>query len=317
MVQHAAGNRGVTIIVPVFNRAQCLLRTLRSIPEEFRLIVVDNGSTDGSAKIAADFCQQRPAAVFAEEHEAGAPAARNRGLALCKTPWVYFFDSDDEFTSLPTPPEIPESPENTENRGTPLPTAPLDLICFPVRMIVDGRERTRDYRPTADAATHVLSAMLSTQSMLFRTAWLRAIGGWNNGCRIWNDWELGLRALLNKPRLQWVTDEPRHRIYVHPDSITGPSYSARTEAIETSLAEAYADVRRAINTDGHNDSRRTLRALDFRVAIVCGTLRREGSPAAADSIRRLTDHPCRTLRLLEWSVAHGLRGAWRIALALL
>lgn len=304
----------VTIVIPVYNRAEYLLRTLQSVPADYPLIVVDNGSTDGSVALARDFCSQRPGAIFAEESESGAPAARNRGLALCQTEWVYFFDSDDEFTSLPEIPESPENleiPDNPENSEPPLSSVPLDLICFPVRMIVDGKERTRDYRPTADAATHILTAMLSTQSMLFRTEWLRSIGGWDNRCRIWNDWELGLRALLHRPRLQWISiDEPRHRIYVHPDSITGPSYSARSEAIRGTLAVAYADAREA-------GDERTLRALDLRTHIVCGRLRREGAPEAAASLRPLLQRSTWLGRCLELYVVLGGRGAWRLALAIL
>lgn len=285
----------LTIIIPVFNRAAFILRTLETLPTDVPLIIVDNGSTDGTAQIAAEFCGRHPMATFVSEPTQGAPAARNRGLALVETEWVYFFDSDDEFTSLPA---LPAAASN------------LDMLCLPVTMIVDGRERIRDYSPTADAATHVLNGMLSTQSMIFRTAWLRNIGAWDNRCRIWNDWELGLRALLHRPRLLWITDEPHHRIHVHDDSITGPSFSARWEAIRDTLAIAYDEAREA-------DDRRVLRALDFRLAIVCGTLRREDNTAAADELRRLTAHPRRSLRLLEWSVAHGLRGAWRIALALL
>lgn len=284
----------LTIIIPVYNRADYVLRTLQTLPPDVPLIVVDNGSTDGTAQLAADFCSRRPMATFVSEPTQGAPAARNRGLALVETEWVYFFDSDDEFTSLPSVDDAT--------------AAANDMLCFPVRMVVDGKERTRDYRPTADAATHVITGMLSTQSMIFRTEWLRSIGGWDNRCRIWNDWELGLRALLHHPRLQWITNEPRHRIYVHDDSITGPSFSARWEAIRGTLAIAYAEAR-------HADGQRVIRALDFRTAIVCGTLRRQGATTAADKLRELMAHPRRALRLFEWTVAQGLRGAWRIALA--
>lgn len=283
----------VTIVIPVYNRAGTLLRALQSIPETYPLVVVDNGSTDGSVAIAADFCRQRTGAVFSEEPQSGAPAARNRGLALCETEWVYFFDSDDEFTSLP---EVSDAM-----------AAALDMICFPVRMVVDGKARVRDYRPTADAATHVLSAMLGTQSMLFRAEWLRSIGGWNNRCRIWNDWELGLRALLHRPRLQWICDEGHHRIYVHDDSITGPSYSARSEAIAATLQVAYECA-------AETSDERTLRALDLRTSIACGQLRREGSPAAADALRPLVKRPSLLARSLENYVRLGGRGAWRIAL---
>lgn len=310
MEGHAARHMQLTIIIPVRNRADYILRTLQTIPPDVPLIVVDNGSTDGTAQLAADFCSRRPMATFVSEPTPGAPAARNRGLDLVDTEWVYFFDSDDEFTGLPEIPENPENPENPEPPANQPPRTALDLVCIPVTMVVDGRERTRDFRPTADAATHVLTAMLSTQSMIFRTAWLRSIGAWDNRCRIWNDWELGLRALLHHPRLLWITDEPRHRIYVHDDSITGPSFSARWEGIRDTLAIAYDEAHQA-------DDRRVLRALDLRLAIVCGTLRREGASAAADELHRLMDRPRHSLRLLEWGVAHGLRGAWRIALAIL
>lgn len=285
----------VTIVIPVRNRAECLLRTLQSIPESYPLIVVDNGSTDGSAAVAEDFCRRRPGAVFASESTPGAPAARNRGLALCRTEWIYFFDSDDEFTALPD-----------VDAAT---AAQNDMLCFPVHMVVDGKERARDFRPTADAATHVLCAMLGTHSMLFRTDWLRSIGGWDNRCRIWNDWELGLRALLHRPRLQWISGEPRHRIHVHGDSITGPSYSARWERIVDTLTIARDEI-------CASGDRRTLRAFCLRCRIVSGQLLREGCSEGTAAVRALAGSSL-VGRLLEWYTAHGGRGAWRIALACL
>lgn len=286
----------VTIVIPVYNRAEYLLRTLQSVPADYPLIVVDNGSTDGSAAMAEDFCSRRPGAVFASEPTPGAPAARNRGMALCQTEWVYFFDSDDEFTSLPSVDDFT--------------AAANDMLCFPVRMIVDGKDRIRDYRPTADAAIHVLTAMLGTQSMLFRTEWLRAIGGWDNRCPIWNDWELGLRALLRRPRLQWIsTDDPRHRIYVHADSITGPSYGSRWQRIAATLGIARDEICAA--SDG-----RAERAFRLRCHIVSGQLLREGHREGAATVRALSDSSLMA-RMLQWYTAHGGRGAWRIALACL
>lgn len=307
MAQYAARNMEVTIVIPVYNRAGCLLRTLESIPTSFPIIVVDNGSTDGSATMAEDYCRQRSGAVFATENEAGAPAARNRGLALCQTEWVYFFDSDDEFTSLP------------DVDGAM--AAANDMICFPVQMVVDGKERTRDFRSTADAATHILCAMLGTHSMLFRTEWLRSIGGWDNRCRIWNDWELGLRALLHHPRLQWIDDEPRHRIKIHGDSITGPSYSARWQRIVGTLTIARDEIRAAATVSRASGSvcatvRRAERAFCLRCHIVSGHLLHEGHREGAAAVRALADASFWG-RVLQCYTAHGGRGAWRIALALL
>lgn len=280
----------LTIVIPFRNREAYLERTLSTLPSSLSLILVDNGSTDGSLAIAQRFAENRPHTILAQESAEGASAARNRGLALCQTEWVYFFDSDDEFTSLP---EIGEGEA-------------LDMVCFPVTMVVNGRERTRDFRLTARPEVHLLSAMLGTQSMIFRTEWLRSIGGWNNACPIWNDWELGLRALLAKPRLRWESQQPRHRIYVHEDSITGPNYSARIEGIRATLQQTYTLTAAAPEN--------VRRAHDLRVAIVCGMLRREGNSEAAKELNNLIRHRTLFSRFLERYVALGGRGAWRMAL---
>lgn len=288
----------ITIVIPVYNRAACLDTVLRAMPACYPLIVVDNASTDASADVARSICDERNAtpgaarAVVVSETQQGAAAARNCGLRHCTTEWIYFFDSDDTFTSIPVP-----------DAAT---AATLDMVCFPVRMAVDGRERVRDYRPTADAATHILSSMLGTHSMLFRTDWLRAIGGWDNRCRVWDDWELGIRALMRRPRLLWIDGGAYHHVNVHDDSLTGPSYSARW----LHISEAIAVVRDEVEASGDE---RLRRALDLRLYIVVGTLQREGNAAAAAALRA-TLRPSAVGRLLAAYTARGCRGAWRLAL---
>lgn len=290
----------LTIVIPIYNRADCLLTTLDSIPTMYPLILVDNGSTDASLQVAEDYCRRRNCqlesapAICITKSMPGAAAARNRGLALCTTEWVYFFDSDDLFTPLP----------DIDAQCSP---AELDMICFPVRMVVKGRTTVRAYRPTASVCDHILSTMLGTQSMLFRTEWLRSIGGWDNRCRIWDDWELGVRALLHRPRLCWITDTVCHHIYVHDDSLTGPSFGARWEYI----LDALRVVREEVMASDDNDVQR---AFNLRCYIVSGTLRHEGCHEAAAAIRQLAV-PSLLGRCLETYQAHGGRGAWRIALA--
>lgn len=290
----------LTIVIPIYNRADCLLTTLDSIPTTYPLILVDNGSTDASLQVAEGYLQRRSAdpaaapAICVTETTPGAAAARNRGLAFCTTEWVYFFDSDDLFTPLPDVDALCS-------------TAELDMVCFPVRMIVDGRATVRAYRPTASVCDHILSTMLGTQSMIFRTEWLRDIGGWDNRCRIWDDWELGIRALLHRPRLRWITGTVCHRIYVHDDSLTGPSFGARWEYILAALRVVRDEVMASADAAA-------LRAFSLRCYIVSGMLRREGCHEAAAAIRRLAS-PSLFGRCLETYQTHGGRGAWRIALA--
>lgn len=86
----------VSAIVPVYNRANLIGETLRSIlaqslpPHE--VIVVDDGSTDDTAHVIAGF-GSTVRTVHLEN--SGAPAARNLGARLADGNWLWFCDSDD------------------------------------------------------------------------------------------------------------------------------------------------------------------------------------------------------------------------------
>jgi glycosyltransferase involved in cell wall biosynthesis len=86
----------LSVVVPVFNRAQLLPRTLASLLAQTRpadeILVVDDGSTDGSAAVAESFGS--PVRVIRQANQ-GPAVARNRGLAEAQGEWVHFFDSDD------------------------------------------------------------------------------------------------------------------------------------------------------------------------------------------------------------------------------
>src|SRR5215207_9882789 len=88
----------VSVIVPVFNRVKLVGRALDSVAaqtfQDYEVIVVDDGSTDGSA----DFIQNRGVAkvrVIRCPENRGAAAARNVGVAAASGHYIAFLDSDD------------------------------------------------------------------------------------------------------------------------------------------------------------------------------------------------------------------------------
>ena len=93
----------VTVIVPVRNRSGVIVRCLDSVAAQthaaVRLIVVDNGSTDDSRSVAADWLEAHASrfleARLLDEPRAGANAARNCGLRTVTSGYVAFFDSED------------------------------------------------------------------------------------------------------------------------------------------------------------------------------------------------------------------------------
>jgi hypothetical protein len=88
----------VSVVIPTHNRRGFLATTIRSVlwqrDVEFEAIVVDDGSTDGSAQMLAGIGDRR-VRIVRNEPAKGVSAARNRGLDEARGEWVAFLDDDD------------------------------------------------------------------------------------------------------------------------------------------------------------------------------------------------------------------------------
>jgi len=89
---------GISVIIPTYNRAHLVARAVMSVlvtmaPVD-ELIVVDDGSTDGTEEVLADF---RDRIRYIRQSNAGAGAARNHGIRKASRPLVALLDSDDEW----------------------------------------------------------------------------------------------------------------------------------------------------------------------------------------------------------------------------
>lgn len=84
-----------SVIIPTFNRARYLAEAIQSVYddrwESFELIVVDDGSTDGTADVVKGF----PDIRYHYQPNQGVAAARNAGISLAKGNIIVFLDSDD------------------------------------------------------------------------------------------------------------------------------------------------------------------------------------------------------------------------------
>jgi len=91
-----------SIIVPAYNRAYILPRTIQSVLDQtfsdWELIVIDDGSKDNTATMMKGYTDPRIHYHYQENKERS--AARNNGIRNAKGKYICFLDSDDEF--LPT-----------------------------------------------------------------------------------------------------------------------------------------------------------------------------------------------------------------------
>jgi glycosyltransferase involved in cell wall biosynthesis len=86
----------VSVVIPTYNREHLLPQTLASILEQSvppaEVIIVDDGSTDGTEALARGF---QPPIRYIRIENSGVCRARNVGASLATAPWIAFCDSDD------------------------------------------------------------------------------------------------------------------------------------------------------------------------------------------------------------------------------
>jgi GT2 family glycosyltransferase len=248
----------VSVVVPSFNRAHCLGASLESLLRQrdvdLEVIVVDDGSTDGTAEMLAAAPDAR-VRVLVRPHE-GIASARNAGVAAARAAFIAFHDSDD--LALPGRLAVPV----THLRADPA----CDLVIQNGRLLPpEGRETPRGEptgeprgepraaptgEPTgepagepwiAPAVARRLAAapvgvaevfrwnLGQLQGMCFTRRSLEAVGPFDTSLDILDDLDLVLRVAV---RFRGVfLDVPAFAYRRHPGGVARNRVKVREEAI--------------------------------------------------------------------------------------
>lgn len=275
----------IDIIIPVYNRAEVVEKTLRSVGAQTvwpaRVILVDNNSTDGTLQVlqrwAGEMLGQGLAVDVLVESEPGAAAARNRGLDRSTAEYVMYFDSDDVML-----------PEHVESFARHLETRPETDVAgkSDVMTLVDGRRKTGHFFRYMPEFFNVFTGQFSTLRVVMRRSVIECAGRWNTTVRGWDDIELGQRVLLLKPVITVVSGAPTAEIEVMADSITEQRFSDNPWKWEHALSE----MRRTASDAG---CRRLVDWIDCRRMMLAATYSAEGDDAEAARLRGkiLEDNP--------------------------
>lgn len=190
----APNDASVTIIITCYNHGQFLAAAITSALDQTRpaqaVIVIDDGSTDTSAAVAARF----PAQVrYIHQRNAGPSAARNTALAQCDSEFVTFLDADDVLH----PNAIADGVHS--------------LLGNPQSGFTFGRYRVRHPNGSTSyveepvpSGADAYGAMLRVNfigshcSVMYRVQALREIGGFNPALRASEDHEVYLRILQTR-----------------------------------------------------------------------------------------------------------------------
>lgn len=191
----------VSVIIPSHNRrgtlGRCLDSVLKQTVRPDAIILVDDGSTDGTTDWVGE---NYPQVTVIEQKNQGVSAARNAGIRKAETEWVAFLDSDDRW--LPT---------KLEKQGIALKENPEYLVCHTEeRWIFKGRER-----PVAEAYQkrggwifeHCLPVCaLSPSATVMHRKVFEEVGLFDEGLPACEDYDLWLRITSRMP--VWLVEEP-------------------------------------------------------------------------------------------------------------
>ena len=215
----------ISVVIPAYNASAFLPRCLKSIfaqtlpPDE--IIVIDDGSTDNTAEVAAGM-----GARVLSRSNGGISAARNQGIRETSNEWIALLDADDLWR--------PEKLERQVARIRPESV----LVYTGIRMFDENGVRAE--KPAVEEALvrkvlRYRNPIVPSSALLRREAVLRS-GGFREDIRACEDWEMWFR-LQHLGQFEAIAD-PLTDYYIHPESLSanpGIMLRALDQIIDTTL----------------------------------------------------------------------------------
>lgn len=228
----------VGVVIPAYNAAATIERALLSIAAQSlrpaQVVVVDDGSGDGT-EAAALACQDYMEGinlVVVRQENAGAGAARNRGIAEVDQPYVAFLDADDEWL-----------PKKLERSMAVLEEGAFDLVAHDFVAHQDGVdqlvEASKYFARTDEPLTELyIRGYIPSITVVVRRDLIDQVSGFDVTLPNAQDFDLWL-AMLLQPDVRFVVfDEPLARYRQGPTGIM--SHTERRLACCLRIARRYA-----------------------------------------------------------------------------
>jgi glycosyltransferase involved in cell wall biosynthesis len=286
----------VSVILPVYNRDHSVARAIRSVLAQtwtpFELIVVDDGSTDGTRAVLDSFGSQ---ITIIEQAHAGAYVARNLGLRHANGGLIAFIDSDDVWLPDRLASQIPlmERPE-------------VGLVFGDVVHVRPGQERRRvtsfqvaPPRRGRVAKQFAWCNFVPTSTVLVRLSCIEEAGGFAEDVALSCDYLMWFQIAL-RHELDFV-DRVVAEYTLSPDSMSrdlGRSIEARIQLFSGELARTTDPAARKI-------LKRLLFNLSWSLALAA--LRKRAGTVA---------RPLRNAQVTAMAAARLEAGPWTAAFAM-
>jgi len=216
----AAGARraDVAVVIPVYNGRKYLRETIESVlgqklpPAE--IVVIDDGSTDGSAEVAREF---EPHLRLVVRANSGVSATRNFGASVTQAAWLAFLDQDDLW-----------DPDNLARQTAEIARHPDADVCYAGRRLLYREAGSEAFTlmpmPPMPQPGSIHSLLLercpfSPCSALIRRETFTAVGGFDGRHNGAEDWDLWLRLSFHGAKFV-SCPHPLVQYRAHPESVS-------------------------------------------------------------------------------------------------
>jgi GT2 family glycosyltransferase len=245
----------VSVLIPCHNAAPYVVAALDSVLGQtwrrLEVIVIDDGSTDGSAAILAGYARRGVRVIH--QQNTGASAARNRALEASTGEFILFLDADDlvnseHIASLHA--AIADAPRCIAMSQWDRFTVSPDEACFP------HRPTYLDVPGAAWLAQDWAEAACMTQCGMFLMprAVLADVGGWDERLTLIDDFEFYARVIAASAGIRYA---PGARLYYRSGLGGSLSGTRSRKAVESALLSLMLGTRHLLASE---DSPRTRRA---------------------------------------------------------
>lgn len=173
----------VSIVMPAWNREVAIQDAIESVRqqslESWELIVVDDGSTDGTREVVRDYALLDSRIRLVEADHLGVCAARNRGIDEARGEYLAFLDSDNTWR-----------PDFLQNMYAGLKASGGKAAYSAIRML-NAREEFTGQAITASQL--LVRNYVDLNVLVVQASLIRELGGFDNSLRRWVDYDLVLR----------------------------------------------------------------------------------------------------------------------------
>jgi glycosyltransferase involved in cell wall biosynthesis len=186
----------VSVLIPLYNKVDYFEETLQSVLYQtypnIEIIIVDDGSTDGSLDIAKKYLSEN-ITIF-EQKNKGASAARNKAFELSKGDYIQYLDADDVLDKS----KIEEQVKVLAKHPNCLTIAQgyeMVIMKDGQKKITQRKRLTKDY---SDHKTFIFDEILEAalvHSWLIPRSFIVKLGGWDEKISIFDDRDFYLRLV--------------------------------------------------------------------------------------------------------------------------